>query len=195
MEANLAVLSVLLVVVSQVYFYLSRTTALGVLNNRPFLLAGCDLLADGSVLHLVMKLKVGIVLDRNLNLLDREALLLVFAVEDSWLFLLYLVFDALRVEAPLSEVVPLAKGLITLPAPLEIEVLISGEVTLGDILPVVAFLLLVCALVVVVLRGIEAPSVAVPGSTNLLGSEPRQEKGDGSLHGVVKKTNRAIFKT
>jgi hypothetical protein len=178
MESNFAVLSVLLVVVTQVYLYLSRTTALGVLHDGSFLLARCDLFTDGPVLHLVTELKVGIILDGNLDLLDREAFLLVFAVEGSWLFLLYLVLDALRVEAALGKVVPLAKGLITLPASLEVEVLVSGEVTLGDILPVVAFLLFVGALVVVVLWCVEAACMSVPGSSNLLGSEPGQEKSD-----------------
>jgi hypothetical protein len=125
-----------------------------------------------------VKLQVSIVFDGNLDLFDREAFLLVFAVESSWLLLPNFVLNALRVEAPLRQCVALAETLIAFPTSFEVEIFISGEVTLWDILPVVAFFLFISALIVIILWRIEAASMSVPSSSNLLSSEPRQEESD-----------------
>jgi hypothetical protein len=170
MEPNLAVIFVSFMALSKVHLDLTSATTLGVLDNGSVLLARSDVLADGVVGHLVMELDISVVLDGDLHLLDGEAFLLALAVEGSRLVLANLVLDALGLEGSLGQVVPLAKAVGALPTSLEFEVVITLEVTLRDILPVVPILLLVGTLIVVVLWSIEVARMTVPSGSHLLDS-------------------------
>jgi hypothetical protein len=94
MESDLAILTALLVMVPKVDVHFTCTTTLGVLHNCSFFLARSDLLADGVVGHLIVKLKVTVELDRHLDLTNGEAFLFGAAVERSGSLSGDLVLDA-----------------------------------------------------------------------------------------------------
>jgi len=169
------------------------TTALGVLDSGSALLAGLGLLAGGSVTHLVVELEVSIVINGDINLLDGETILLLVAGEGSGLLLGDGVLDALAVERALGYMVTFAELVGASPSATELEVSVV-EVLLAilEVCPVETFVLLVGALVVVVLGSVVTRGLTVPGGgSDLLGSQTRDEEGNGTLHfasGTCKKS-------
>ena len=117
MEADLAVVTALLLMPSKVDIHRLGSTALGVLDESTLLGATLDLLTDGVIRHLVVELKITVELDGDLNLLDGETLLfLVTAIELGWLVLLHLVLDTLGVESALGKGIALTEAVGTAPA-------------------------------------------------------------------------------
>jgi hypothetical protein len=187
-ETNLAFVTALLVVVTKVNIDGLGTTTLSVLDSGTLLLARSDVLANRLVRHLVVELEVTVELDGDLNLGDGETLLPLAAVERSWDVLLDRVLSTPGVEGPLGQVVPLAEAVGTAPsfvarASMEVEVAILAEViAVLQVAPVETTLLLVRAVVVVVLGGVEAAGVTVPGGSHLLGGQPGDKKSSISSH-------------
>lgn len=174
MEANLAVLATL-AGVAEVDIDGLGTTALGVLDCGTLLLARSALLADAAILHLVVEVEVGIVVNGDIDVSNGETLLLLVAAERSRLLLAALVGDGLVSEGALRDVVTLAELLGgALPVTAEVEVVVlAGLVTVVEVRPVVATLLLVGTLVVVVLGGVVVGSLTVPVGGDLLGGQAR----------------------
>lgn len=193
MEANVAVLLVLTVLAlalttawGEIDLDRLSTTALGVLHSRTLLLARGTLLASRAVRHLVVEVKVGIVLGRDLELGRGETILLALAREGSGLLLAALVVDALAAKSALGEMVTLAVvASLALPAAAEVKVAVvavAGRVAVVEVVPGVTALLLLGTLVVVVLRRLVVVGVAVPGGCDLLDSQPGDQKSNGCLH-------------
>lgn len=97
METDLALL-VRLVVLGEVDVDRLSTTTLGVLDGGSGGLAGSDLPTLGTILHCVVKLKVNIVLNRDVDVCDGETRLSLITAERSRLLLAYFVLDALGSE-------------------------------------------------------------------------------------------------
>lgn len=172
METNLAVVTAL-TGVTQIYINRLSTTTLCVLNGGTLLLAGRALLADAAVLHLVMEVKFGIVVNRDVDVSNGKSILLVFAAEGGRLFLTTLVGDGLGSEGALRDMVTLSKllgGARPVGAEVEIVVL-AGLIAVIEIAPVVSTLLLVGTLVVVVLGSVVVGRLTVPVGSNLLGGK------------------------
>lgn len=186
MEANLTVLTAL-AGVSEVDVDGFGTTALGVLDGSTILLARSSLLANAAILHLVVEVEIGIVVNRHIDVSDGETLLLVAAAEGSWLLLATRVGDGLGSEGALRDVVTLAEFLGGAgPVASEVEVVVlAGLVTVAEVAPVVATLLLVGTFVVVVLGSVVVGRLTVPGCSNLLGREAGNQKSNGGLHGEL----------
>jgi hypothetical protein len=171
-DANLAVVTAL-AGVAEVDVDGFSTTALGVLDCGTLLLARSALLADAAVLHLVVEVEVGIVVNRDVDVGDGETLLLLVAAEGSRLLLATLVGDGLLSEVALRDVVPLAELLGgALPVTAEVEVVVlAWLVAVVEVGPVVATLLLLGTFVVVVPRGVVVGSLTVPVGSDLLGGQ------------------------
>lgn len=185
METDLAALLLLLALAAlEVDLDGLGTTALGVLDGGSALGAGLGLLAGGSVTHLVVELEISIVIDGDIDLLDGETILLLVVAGDlGGLLLGDGVLHALAVEGTLGHVVALAEAVGAGPATAELEVSVV-EVLLAilEVRPVETLALLVGTLVVVVLGSVVSGSLTVPGGGDLLGSQPRDEEGNGTLH-------------
>ena len=138
METNFAVVSALLVVVAEVNINLYSTTALGVLNNGSILLARSNVFAGRLVRHLVVEFDIAVEFNGNLNLLDTESILPLFAIEGCWLIFANFVCDTLGAERTLGERVTLAELVLTAPTASEVEVAVSSEATFREIAPIEA---------------------------------------------------------
>lgn len=174
MEADLAVVFAL-AGVAEVDIDALSTTALGVLDGGTLLLARRALLADAAVLHLVVEVKFDIVVDGDIDVSDGETLLPAVAAEGSRLLLAARVGHGQTSKSALGNVVTLANVLgRARPGTTEVEaIILAGLVTVLEVGPVVATLLLVGAFVVVVSGSVEVGSLAVPVCGDLLGSKAR----------------------
>jgi hypothetical protein len=137
------------------------------------------LLADGSILHLVVQLELSIELGRDVHVSDGESALV--TAEGSRLVLLDSVLDALVSESPLAQAITLSEGVGALPSTRKVEVTVGGNVgTIVEIGPVESTLLLVGTFVLGVVGGSEVV-IEVPRSGNVLGGEPGEH--ESVLHG------------
>lgn len=111
--------------------------------------------------------------DRNVDVSNGEAILLI-TTERSWLFLAAFAGKHLAAKSTLGNVVTPAELALAAPAVAKVEVVIfAWLVTVTEIRPVIAALLLVGTLVVVVLRSVVVGSLTVPVSGDVLGSKAR----------------------
>lgn len=186
MKPNLAILTTLLPMSPKKNVDLNSTTTLRILHYCALLLTSRNLLTRGPIRHLKVKLQIAIKFDRDLDLLDREPVFPLLAIETGGLLLCDLVLHAARVEGPLGDRIAFSETVGTCPASLEVEVIVAGESASWKFQPVEAFLLLGRAFVVVVFGRVEMARSAVPGRRDLLGSQPGQKKGERSSHSFIK---------
>jgi hypothetical protein len=127
------------------------------------------LLADRTILHLVVELKLSIELGRDIHVGDGESALL--AAERSRRVLLNSVLDALVSESPLGKAIALSERVGALPSVGEVEVTVVGDISaILEIGPVETTLLLVGTLVLAVVGSLEIV-VEVPCSRYVCSSE------------------------
>lgn len=175
MKTDLAAVLALLAMVAEVDLDGFGAATLGVLDGGTLLLAGRYLLTGGTILHTVVELEVAVEFDGHLQLVHREAGRLA-AGEGRGSSLGDRGLSTLAVEGPLGQGVTLAEAVGASPPSTEVEVVIRIETAGGEIAPAVARLLFVRALVVAVGGVLEDGSIAVPGSSDLLGSQARDQK-------------------
>lgn len=129
-----------------------------------------------------MKINLAVELDRDVDGGDTETVLPLVAAERRRLVLGALVGDGLVAKRALGQGITLAKGVAALPVLGEIKVaVLEVAVTVLEIAPVEATLLLVAALVVGVLGRGEGLSSEAPGCSHSVGGEASQKRVS-SLH-------------
>jgi hypothetical protein len=73
----------------------------------------------------VVQFKINIVLNRHIDVCDRETRLSLVTAERSWLLLAYFVLDALGAKGAAGQCIALAEGVGALPATGEVEVTVA----------------------------------------------------------------------